>query len=114
MGIDGLGNGELFVSGDVSLGGEIDITDLGSFNPYHDEVFTVIEGTDSGSFSGFEGFDASQWLEINNTNSVQIEFLGNAVQRSGVPDEASTAVLLGVTLVGIGLGRRRLKSLGAC
>jgi T5SS/PEP-CTERM-associated repeat protein len=94
--------GHFDVTGNVTLGGSLDIDLVGGFDPTHGETFDLIDysGTESGAFAPIADwtvvYDASG---INNGHEVEIEY---------VPDAASTLGLLSLAFSVLALVRQKL------
>jgi len=109
-GISSLDHGELSVTGNIDLGGTVDISLLGGFVPADNQEFELIgySGGKSGAFSGVTGSDASEWTVLYNPGQVDLEFNASIVTHP-VPDRASTLLLIGLGLFGVAIAGRRLE-----
>lgn len=69
-------NGIFDVTGNLNLGGDLNIGLLGGFNPSNDELFTLFNftGTEVGAFSGITGSDANDWTVLYDANNIELEF----------------------------------------
>jgi hypothetical protein len=96
------------VTGDISLGGTLDINVLPGFGSSAPEYFDIINFTGSDLLGSefatidFTGTNAADWTVLYTANSVELELITPiALPPSGVPDTGSTLLLFGVGLVGL-------------
>jgi hypothetical protein len=105
----GVLNSTLDVTGNVTLGGTLNVDLLSGFTPSLHEVFDVINftGTEDGTFAGVTGSDQGDWTVLYENSSVDLEF--TQPNNNNVPDAGTTWLLLGIGLAGLGLmaGLRR-------
>ena len=90
-GIGSGGSGMFDVTGDINLGGMLDIGLLGGFNPANDEVFNLIQfnGAETGYFSGIEGSDAAGWTVLYGakvSDLIQLEYIDPNATPPCVPE----------------------------
>src|ERR1017187_6939436 len=109
-GIGSLDHGQLSVTGDIDLGGTVDISLLGGFVPANNEEFELINysGAKLGAFSGVTGSDASEWTVVYNPGQVDLEF-NASIGPPPVPDRGSTLLLLGLGLCCVAIAGHRSK-----
>ena len=94
------GGSQLDVTGDLILGGALDINLVGRGALTNGNMFELVSytGSISGEFTGINGYNASDWtLVYNNPGQVDLEY--NAGTTQGVPDSGSTLMLLGVGML---------------
>jgi len=87
--IDLSASGLFSITGNVTLGGTLDIGLLGGFNPTPTELFDLINftGTETGAFSSITGADAGDWTLVYNANRVELEYTPPA--ENGPPPSAA-------------------------
>ena len=109
-GIGSLDHGQLSVTGNIDLGGTVDISLLGGFVPANNEEFELINysGAKLGAFSGVTGSDASEWTVVYNPGQVDLEF-NASIGPPPVPDRGSTLLLLGLGLCCVAIAGHRSK-----
>ena len=112
-------NGKFDVTGNITLGGILDIELLNGFTPTTGELFTLMDfsGTENGIFSSIIGSDLGDWSVLynpGNNGQVDLEFVGRP--NTAVPDSGSCAGLGAVillALVFVSRNRRQGRSVGA-
>ncbi len=109
-GISSLVHGMLSVTGNIDLGGTVDISLLGGFVPANNQEFELIgySGGKSGAFAGVTGSDAAEWTVLYIPGQVDLEFNATSVPPP-VPEGGSTLWLLGLGVFGIAVAGHRLQ-----
>ena len=104
------GGSQLDVTGNLVLGGTLDIDLLGRAAPTSGSVFELASytGSISGGFSEIEGFNASDWTLVYTTPG-QVDLEYNAGSAQGVPDPGSTLVLLSGGMIALALAGGRVR-----